>query len=152
VAFRTPSILAEPWNPVAGSSSIYDVIIIGATTDGTSLPDPFTGPSWPQRVRRAEVNVEEGTPVTRTHDWLEPVSSLLLNEVPADAWIDWDAAEERLVTVGQQHPDGLTARTRTIVYYDDDLYSLEWHDGRMLSLGKREWRPRRGMHYSWTGD
>jgi peptide/nickel transport system substrate-binding protein len=56
-------------------------------------------------------------------------------EVPADAWIDWDAAQQRFVTVGQQHPEGLTARTRTVVYYKDDLYSLEWHDGSKMTLG-----------------
>jgi peptide/nickel transport system substrate-binding protein len=134
VSFGTPSILTEPWNPVAGSNSIYDVMIMGATTDGTTLPDPFTGLPWPQRLKRAEVYVEEGTPVTRTHDWLE-LSFVPSIEVPADAWIDWDALEERFVTVGQQHPEGLTARTRTVVYYDDGLYSLEWHDGSRMSLG-----------------
>lgn len=134
VRFATPSILTEPWNPVAGSTSIYDLMIMGATTDSAALPDPLTGLSWPQRVERAEVYVEEGTPVTRTLDWLT-LSFVPSIEVPPDAWIDWDAAEQRIVTVGQQHPEGLTARTRTVVYYKDDLYALEWHDGSKMSLG-----------------
>ncbi|HZA23204.1 MAG TPA: hypothetical protein VFA32_11485, partial [Dehalococcoidia bacterium] len=41
VSFGTPSILTEPWNPIAGSNSIYDVMIMGATTDGTTLAGPL---------------------------------------------------------------------------------------------------------------
>ena len=134
VTFGTPSILTEPWNPVAGSNWLYDLMIMNATTDSATLPDPFTGLSWPQPVEHAEVFVEEGTPVTRTHDWLD-LSFIPAIEVPADAWVDWNAAEELFVTAGQQHPEGLTARTKTVVYYDDDLYSLEWHDGNNISLG-----------------
>jgi peptide/nickel transport system substrate-binding protein len=134
VTFGTPSILTEPWNPVAGSNSVYDLMIIRATTDSPTLPDPFTGLSWPQRIKHAEVYLEEGTPVTQTHDWLE-LSFVSSIEVPADAWIDWDAAEQRFITVGEQHPEGLTARTRTVIHYADGLYSMEWHDGNRVSLG-----------------
>jgi len=80
------------------------------------------------------VYLEEGTPVTKTHDWLE-LSFVPTIQVPADAWIDWDAAEQRFITVGQQHPEGLTARTKTVIYYVDELFSLEWHDGSTMSLG-----------------
>jgi peptide/nickel transport system substrate-binding protein len=134
VTFGTPSILTEPWNPVAGSNWIYDLMIMRATFDSSTLPDPFTGLSWPQRVKRAEVYVKEGTPVTKTHDWLE-LSIASSIQVPADAWINWDAAEQRFITVGQQHPGGLTARTRTVVHYEDNLYSIQWHDGSRMSLG-----------------
>ena len=134
VTFATPSILTEPWNPLAGTNWIYDLMIMRATTEGATLPDPFTGLSWPQRLKHAEVYVEDGTPVTRTHDWLE-LNFVPSIDVPADAWIDWDAAEERFVTVGEQHPEGLAARTKTVVRYPDDLFSTEWHDGSKLSLG-----------------
>ncbi|MFQ6028594.1 MAG: ABC transporter substrate-binding protein, partial [Dehalococcoidia bacterium] len=134
VTFGTPSILTEPWNPVAGSNWIYDLMIQRATTESATLPDPFTGLSWPQRVKHAEVYAEEGTPVTKTHDWLD-LNFVPSIEVPADAWIDWDAAAERFITVGEQHPEGLTARTRTVIQYPNDLYSTEWHDGSKLSLG-----------------
>ena len=134
VTFGTPSILTEPWNPVAGSNWIYDLMIIRATEDAATLPDPFTGLAWPQRVKRAELYLEEGTPVTQTHDWLE-LSFVPSIPVPADAWIDWDAVEQRFITVGQQHPEGLTVRTKTVIYYDDDLFSQEWHDGSSVSLG-----------------
>ena len=134
VKFGTPSILTAPWNPLAGSNSLYDVMIIGATNDSATLPDPFTGLPRPQRVERAEVFLEEGTPVTQTLDWLT-LSFVPAIQVPDDTWINWDAAEERFITVGQQHPEGLTARTRTVIHYQDDLYSLEWHDGSKMSLG-----------------
>jgi peptide/nickel transport system substrate-binding protein len=55
-------------------------------------------------------------------------------EVPADAWIDWDAAGERFVTSGEMHPKGLKARTRTVVRYADNLWETRWHDGNKLSL------------------
>ena len=134
VTFGTPSILTEPWNPVAGSNWIYDLMIQRATTESATLPDPFTGLSWPQRVKRVEVFAEEGTPVTKTHDWLD-LSFVPSIEVPADAWIDWDAAAQRFITVSQKHAGGLTARTKTVVQYGDNLYSLEWHDGTKMSLG-----------------
>ena len=134
VTFGTPSILTEPWNPVAGSNWIYDLMVMRATTDSATLPDPFTGLSWPQRVKRAELYLEEGTPVIRTHDWVD-LSFVPSIEVPPDAWVDWNAAAQRFITVGQQHPDGLTARTKTVIHYDDDLYSMEWHDGSRMSLG-----------------
>jgi peptide/nickel transport system substrate-binding protein len=134
VTFGTPSILTEPWNPVAGTNWIYDLMITRATNENATLSDPFTGLYWPQRVKRAEVYVEEGMPVTRTHDWVE-LNFVPSIEVPEDAWIDWNAEEDRFITVGEQHPEGLTARTRTVVHYQDDLFSTEWHDGSKLSLG-----------------
>ena len=134
VTFGTPSILTEPWNPLAGSNWIYDLMIMRATTESATLPDPFTGLAWPQRLEHAEVFVEEGTPITKTHDWLD-LNFVTSIDVPADAWIDWDAANESFITVGQKHPEGLTARTKTIIRYPDDLYSTKWHDGSTLSLG-----------------
>jgi peptide/nickel transport system substrate-binding protein len=133
VTFGTPSILTEPWNPVAGSNWIYDLMVIRATSDDATLPDPFTGLSWPQRVKRAEVYLEEKTPVIRTHDWLD-LSFVSSIQVPPGAWVDWDAAAQRFITVGQQHPEGLTARTKTVIHYDDDLFSMEWHDGSRVTL------------------
>jgi peptide/nickel transport system substrate-binding protein len=134
VVFGTPSILTEPWNPVAGTNWVYDLMISRATKARATMPDPFTGLFWPQRVQRVEVNVEEGTPVTVTHDWVE-LNFVPANEVAADAWIDWDPTQERFITVGEQHPEGLTARTRTVVHYDDNLFSQRWHDGTPVTLG-----------------
>jgi peptide/nickel transport system substrate-binding protein len=79
------------------------------------------------------VFVQEGLPVTRTHDWvtLQFVPSI---EVPEDAWIDWDPTAQRFITVREAHPQGLSARTRTVVRYVDDLYQRRWHDGTRVSL------------------
>ena len=128
-----PSMLPEPWNPVAGTNWIYDTMLIRATQDVGTMPDPFTGLQWPQRIERAEVTVKEGLPVGSTHDWVDLTFAEQI-EVPEDAWLDWDATEQTFVTVGDLHPDGLTANIRSVVYYPGDLYDLTWHDGSQLSL------------------
>lgn len=133
VDFASPSMLTEPWNPVAGSNWIFDNIIIRATQDFAAFPDPFTGLFLPQRIKSAEVHVEKGLPVTKTHNWLT-LSFVPSIEVPGAAWIDWDPAQERFITVGERHPGGLKARTKTVVRYVDDLFEMRWHDGSKLSL------------------
>ncbi len=133
VDFGSPGILTEPWNPVAGSNWIYDNIIMRATQDSATLPDPFTGLYWPQRVKSADVYVQKGLPVSKTHDWLT-LNFVPSIRVPRDAWIDWDAAKERFITVGEKHPKGLTARSKVVVRYRDDLLETKWQDGSRLSL------------------
>ena len=108
-------------------------MLIRATADLGTMPDPFTGLQWPQRIERAEVTVKEGLPVGSTHDWVELTFAEQI-EVPEDAWLDWDAAEQQFVTVGDLHPDGLTANIKSVVYYPNDLSDLTWHDGSSLSL------------------
>ncbi|MFQ5857476.1 MAG: ABC transporter substrate-binding protein [Anaerolineae bacterium] len=133
VNIAMPSILPEPWNPLDGSNWIYDQMLIRGTGDLGTLPDPFTGLSWPQRIERAEVTIQEGLPVERTHDWVE-LHFVAENVVPEDAWIDWDAVEQRFITVGEKHPEGLTANRKSVVYYPEDLYQMKWHDGSTFSL------------------
>jgi peptide/nickel transport system substrate-binding protein len=128
-----PSLLTEPWNPVAGTNWLYDQMMIRGTQDSTLLPDPFTGLYRPQRIAGAEVTVVEGAPVQRSLDWLTLERQAQI-EVPADTWIDWNAGEKRFVTVGEKHPDGLTARTRVRVRYEDGYLEREWHDGTRMSL------------------
>ena len=130
--FGEPSILTGPWNPVAGTNWIYDTMIQRGTGDLPVLPDPFTGLFWPQRIVGAKVIVREGTPVIKTLDWVTLEAAERI-EVPADAWIDWDAQEGRWKTVGEVHPDGLEARTATVITYEDDLFERTWHDGSHLS-------------------
>jgi peptide/nickel transport system substrate-binding protein len=133
VQFGTPSILTEPWNPIAGSNWLYDTMIMRGAADSDTLPDPFTGLSWPQRIKTAELTVEEGLPVNQTHDWFTLDFAKAI-AVPEDAWIDWDVAEQRFITVGEAHPEGLTARTKAVIYYDDNLYAMQWHDGTHMAL------------------
>jgi peptide/nickel transport system substrate-binding protein len=49
INFANPSMLTEPWNPVAGSNWIFDNLITRGTQDLPAFPDPFTGLFWPQR-------------------------------------------------------------------------------------------------------
>jgi peptide/nickel transport system substrate-binding protein len=128
-------VLINPWNPVAGSNWVADLTFIRATQDGATLPDPFTGLWHPQRVERAEVFVQRGLPVSRTLDWVT-LRTVPENRVPADAFLSWDPRTQRFITVGERHPGGLTARTRTVVHFERDLFrNAQWHDGTLLSLG-----------------
>lgn len=129
-----PSILPEPWNPVAGTNWVYDTMLIRSTQDVGTMPDPFTGLQWPQRIERAEVTIKEGLPVASTLDWVELTFAEQI-DVPEDAWLDWDAENQQFISVGEMHPDGLTANVKSVVYYPDGLYDLTWHDGSQLSLG-----------------
>lgn len=133
MVFAVPSLLTEPWNPVAGSNWLYDTLMIRGTQDAPVLPDPFTGLYWPQRIDRAEVTVESGTPVNRTHDWvsLDEADSI---PVPEEAWIDWDSEAGRFITAGEEHPDGIEARTRVRVHYEQGYLDRQWHDGTEMSL------------------
>ena len=127
-------LLVQPWNPIAGTNWLFDMTPIRATSDWPTAPDPYTGLPWPQRLERAEVTNKRGLPVGRTHDW---VSLDFADEirVPADAWIDWDQAAQRFITVGTKHPAGLTANTRVVVRYPRELLQTTWHDGSRFSVG-----------------
>ncbi|MBS7625397.1 ABC transporter substrate-binding protein [Candidatus Bathyarchaeota archaeon] len=129
VKIATSDLLVEPVNPVAGSNWVYDHIYYDPLADPAVMPDPFTGLYWPQRVEKAEVYVLEGLPVGVTLDW---VSLKFVNEinVPEDAWYDWDAEKQEIIYA----PPGTTAKTKTIVYYDKDLFKMKYHDGSTLSL------------------
>ncbi|MEZ4730670.1 MAG: ABC transporter substrate-binding protein [Caldilineaceae bacterium] len=133
VTVAMPSILPEPWNPLDGTNWIYDQMLIRATGDLDLMPDPFTGLSWPQRIERAEIVIREGLPVGKTHDWVDLQFAPTI-EVPEDAWIDWDPVAQRFITVGEKHPDGITANSKSVTYYPADLYNIQWHDGSNLSL------------------
>jgi peptide/nickel transport system substrate-binding protein len=133
IVFASPSVLTEPWNPVAGSNWLFDTMVIRALGDAALLPDPFTGLYWPQRIEQAAVTVVDDVPVGRTLDWLTLDRARQI-EVPPDAWIDWDSGKNRFVTVGQKHAEGLTARTRTVVQYEPGYLERRWHDGSQVSL------------------
>ncbi len=128
-----PGILVEPWNPLSGSNWIYDSMPQRGTSDNGVIIDPYTGLAWPQRLERAEVVGKEGLPMTKTLDWVD-LSFEPEVQVPADAWIDWDAANQKFITVGEKFPAGLTANTKVTVYYPGDLFdTVTWHDGSPLS-------------------
>lgn len=128
-----PSVLPDPWNPLAGSNWIFDMMLIRATGDWGTMWDPFTGLHWPQRIERAEITVLEGLPVGVTHDWvtLDFVPEII---VPGDAWVDWNPIEQRFITADEKYPEGLTANLRSVVYYPEDLFDIKWHDGSNMSV------------------
>ncbi|MDW8034295.1 MAG: ABC transporter substrate-binding protein, partial [Nitrososphaerota archaeon] len=129
VKIASSDIFIEPVNPIGGSNWIYDSMYYRATSDPAVIPDPYTGLYWPQRVKKAEVYVLKGLPVSVTLDWvsLKFVDNIV---VPSDAWYDWDAEKQEIVYA----PAGTTAKTKTIVYYDDNLFNIKTHDGNKLSL------------------
>ncbi len=139
----TNDLFTEPWNPIAGSNWIWDANVMRATTMGTSntggggglMADPYTGLAYPQRIASAELVYKEGLPINQNLDWLT-VTAVPQVDVPADAWIDWDATEQRFITVGEKYPDGLTANVKSVVVYPDDLFeTVKWHDGSPISVG-----------------
>lgn len=136
VKIGSTSMLPDPWNPIAGSNWIFDMQIIRATGDTAGLmPDPYTGLYWPQRLERAEVTVLEGLPITKTLDWVTLKFEKTI-EVPRDAWVDWDAEKQQFITAGETMTPTRTARTKTVLYYDKDMFkNMKWHDGSPMSAG-----------------
>ncbi len=129
-------VLSEPWNPVDGTGASADLTIFrDALQESALMQDPRDGLYWPQHIERAEVTVEEGLPIGVTHDWLTLEFADEI-QVPLDAWADWDAAEQRFVTVEEKYgAEGVTARRKSVVYYDDDIFDVPMHDGSTLSMG-----------------
>ncbi len=115
-----PNTLVEPWNPIAGSNWVFDSMIRRGTAESGTVLDPYTGLAYPRRIERAELYVQEGLPVGKTLDW---VDLYFVDEivVPEDAWVDWDPVAQRLITVGEKYPEGLTALRKSVVYYPEDL-------------------------------
>lgn len=133
LSMAMPSILPEPWNPLNGSNWLFDQMLIRGTSDTGAIADPYTGLPLPQRIERAEVYIKEGLPVTKNLDWVE-LHFVDEIAVPEDAWVDWDAEQQRFITAGEKFPDGLTALRKSVVYYPDDLFEHRWHDGSRLSV------------------
>ncbi len=124
-----PGLYLGPWNPLDGSSWVYDSGVQRATRDNAFVYDPYSGLIWPQRAERAEVIVQTGLPVSKTLDWVT-LSFQPQIDVPGDAWVDWDAAQQRFITAAEKYPGGSTALVKSTVYYPADLYTTaKWHDG-----------------------
>jgi len=129
----SPSMLTQPWNPVAGSNWLYDAMIQRATEDWYIFPDPFTGLGQPHLVDSASVTCVEGTPMGKTLDYVT-VDFVPVINVPAEAYCDFDAVDQQFITVGEKFPDGSTARTKTTITYVSDLFDNLWHDGSQFSF------------------
>ena len=139
----TNDLFTEPWNPVAGSNWVWDAAVMRATTQGTSatvgggglMADPFTGLAYPERIESAELTYKEGLPIQQSLDWLTVTTAPQI-DVPADAWVDWDAKNQKWITAQEKFPDGTTANVKSVVTYPADLFdTVKWHDGSPLSVG-----------------
>jgi peptide/nickel transport system substrate-binding protein len=129
-----PSILTQAWNPLGGSNWIYDSAIQRAVSEYAVHSDPFTGLAQPNRVEKAEIVVQEGLPVGKTLDWVSLEFAPTI-EVPADAWVDWDAENQVFITAGEAYTQTQTALYKSTVYYEADLFDkMTWHDGTPLSM------------------
>lgn len=134
VTIAMPSILTEPWNALAGSNWIYDMMMVRSTGEMGYMPDPYTGLYHAQRAERGEVTVLEGLPVVKTLDWvdLDFAEEIV---VPDDAWADWDPVEQRFITAGEKYTETKTVLRKSVVYYPEDLYeTVKWHDGSNFSI------------------
>jgi peptide/nickel transport system substrate-binding protein len=139
----TNDLYTQPWNTVGGSNWVWDAHVMRMTTMGTSniqggaglMADPYTGLAYPQRITSAELTYKEGLPINQNLDWLT-VNTAPQVDVPPDAWVDWDATEQRWITAAEKFPDGLTANVKSVVVYPDDLFeTVKWHDGSPISVG-----------------
>jgi peptide/nickel transport system substrate-binding protein len=117
--------------------------VMRATTMGTSnfqgggglMADPYTGLAYPQRIESAELIYKEGLPIHQSLDWVT-VKTEPQVDVPEDAWVDWDAKEQKFITAKEKFPDGLTANVKSVVTYPADLFeTVKWHDGSPISVG-----------------
>jgi len=132
-----PDILSSPtWNPVAGTYHSYNLFAIRATGDQGLQPDTRTGLLWPGRIEKAEVLAETGVPMSVTNtDWCS-LTFVPEIQVPLDAWADWDAVNQRFLTVEDRFgAGGTTAKTKSVSYYPKDILEIPLHDGSTLSMG-----------------
>lgn len=157
VTVGSSQVLVDPWNPVAGSNWTYDMLPIRATFDRGFVSHPFTGNYVPLWIDKVEVYAVEGLPISKQpdSDWVTvtfvpgveaaDMEYLVQNvdpdikpgiPVPEDAWLYWDPALQRFVTVGEVYPGGLVVPRKSVVYYREDLFEkVKWHDGSPYTRG-----------------
>lgn len=128
-------ILTAPWNPLGGSSWLYDQMAIRGTADEGRLNSPRDGLPWAQRLASAQVVARDGLPITKTLDWVDLQFASEI-QVPGDAWVDWDAVSKTFITSSQKYSETQTANVMVTVQYPADLFTkVKWHDGSPLSVG-----------------
>jgi len=130
----TATLFTDPWNPVNGSNWVTSAFVQNAVQGGAFMPDPYTGLSHPLRAESAEVTVQTGLPVATNLDWVTLKTADKI-DVPADAWVDWDATTQKFITAGEKFPDGIAAKTKVVIHYPADMFqTVKWHDGTNLSV------------------
>lgn len=133
LAMSHPDFLNQPWNPLAGSSFIYDVATMRATGDRAIIRHPDNGLNLPQRLESATVTAQAGLIIRQSYDWVTLAFADTV-EVPGDAWVDWNATSQTWITADQIFDTTQTANIKSVVVYTDDLFdTITWHDGSPLS-------------------
>jgi len=130
----TATLFTDPWNPVNGANWVTSAFVQNAVQSRGTMPDPYTGLAWPLRIEKADVTVETGLPVATNLNWVTLTTADKI-DVPADAWVDWDAKTQKFITAGEKFPTGTTAKVKSVVYYPADLFkTIKWHDGSNISV------------------
>lgn len=127
-------ILTGPWNPIGGHNWNQEFNLINVTQEAGAFADPYTGLYWPQRIEKADLKVVEGTPVNKTLDWVSLETTQQI-DVPADAWVDWDASTQTFISAGEKFPEGTTSKAVVTVSYPSEMWDIvKYHDGSSLSM------------------
>jgi peptide/nickel transport system substrate-binding protein len=130
----TDTFFTDPWNPINGANWVGSAWIQSATSSRGLMPDPYTGLFWPLRIEAADVVIQTGLPVVENLGWVN-LSFEDTITVPADTWVDWDAENQVFITAGEKFPEGLTAKTKSVVYYPADLFdTVRYHHGQPISV------------------
>jgi peptide/nickel transport system substrate-binding protein len=133
VKIAKSAVLVDAWNPISGSNWTDDAMPQRGTMDWATMFDPYTGLALPQRIESGTITAVKGLPIVKNLDWvnLEFVDEI---KVPGECWADWDAVNQKWITVAEKFPEGLTSKTKSTVVYPKSLFDTKWHDGSNLSV------------------
>ena len=130
-----PFLFAGPWNPIQGSNTTSDQGAARMTATYAFTYDPYTGLVHPFFAEKADLTVQTGSTIQKTLDWvnLEFADKIV---VPDDAWVDWDAKEQKFITAAEKNPGKeVTAKAKAVVTYRGDLFDVvKWHDGSNFTM------------------
>lgn len=127
-------ILVSPWNPIAGSNWTDDAGVQRWTEDFGAVYNPYTGLLMPKLIASADVTVLNELPISQQEDSWVTLNKVDSIEVPGDAWVDWDATNQKWITAAEKFPEGTTAKTKSVVTYRPELWDTKWHDGTTFSI------------------
>ncbi|MEM3906611.1 MAG: ABC transporter substrate-binding protein [Nitrososphaerota archaeon] len=121
----------EPWNPISGSTWLYDKTVQSCLNDFATINNPYNGLPMPNRFISATVEVEESEQdrIISSGEWLT-LSFLENIPVPTDAWYDWDTIRNQVVYA----PESTYAKAKITINYGSPIGSVKYHDGSVMSL------------------
>ncbi len=131
-------ILVDAWNPISGSNWIDDAIVRNFTVDYGVIFNPYTGLVMPKLVQSATLDAVNGLPIAAPQsDWVK-LNFTDTIAVPDDAWVDWDAVNQKWITAAEKKAADptweQTAKTKSTVVYTPDVWKETWHDGSPFTI------------------